>query len=530
MPPPRKKPRNGRTPVSGRKVKGGTRIVSTTKKTTKKKSRRTAENPTGVKVFLHPDDFDKQQKKCLAFMKSVGLSKPRTPYDPFVVDHCSISPSTQEAYELSWDEMCRFFYLIEDFQSAMLVDREICPRKPLPFLPDSFALFMTYRCAEEGLPLIHPRTGTQVRDYKNRLMTTVGGWSAPSMLGKCHSATLFLHEVAYHETCSGPYKLACTACVKKNCVPLYTEEQDETHLESLPKDLACMPASEMTMYITERFGFYKSCKKHANKPPLESTGNVLMHPVAKNTYSAWYKLKAKVHIKKGCGQLIPAEMRKLRKHLLNIEGGVAAFQLYVMILLGIRLFLRCTELVTLRVDNFRHSYSGTDRRIKKRPPKKGLNYLTKLQTVNPTAVESLIVEIQGKCDNHPQKLALFSDYEYPEFDELRHLLWYMKMFNIRDGYLFPPPSVLVQQWHEGSRRPLKSEVHFEYRAFLRAFKQLVHGILGREKGVFIVGTHTMRKTAYLFAIWGFYFSHKMGVDIMIPGKFECKRSYRTYLK
>ena len=191
MPPSPKKRRTTRTPVSGPKVKGGTRTISTHKKKKKK-----SENPLGYKIFIPHSDYLEQRKKCLAYIKQVGLSVPRVPYDPFKSHHVSIAPTTQAAYKRCWNDMATFFYMIGDFQSAMLVDRKICPTNPLPMVPQSFALYMTYRCAQAGLPLIHPGTGTQVKNYKGEKMTTLGGWNSPSHFAKVHSATLFLHESA----------------------------------------------------------------------------------------------------------------------------------------------------------------------------------------------------------------------------------------------------------------------------------------------------------------------------------------------
>ena len=73
----------------------------------------------------------------------------------------------------------------------------------------------------------------------------------------------------------------------------------------------------------------------------------------------------------------------------------------------------------------------------------GIVALTQCQVVNPDSVCSLAGEAQGKQDDHPVRLVLHIDKEYPEFCPVRHLLWYLKVFNIKSGYLFSPADVLI---------------------------------------------------------------------------------------
>ena len=57
---------------------------------------------------------------------------------------------------------------------------------------------------------------------------------------------------------------------------------------------------------------------------------------------------------------------------------------------------------------------------------------------------------------------------------------------------------------------MNSETHVEYGAFLDKLKDLVENVCKRDPTLFLVGTHTLRKTAYLFAIWGFFEGVKNG--------------------
>ena len=140
--------------------------------------------------------------------------------------------------------------------------------------------------------------------------------------------------------------------------------------------------------------------------------------------------------------------------------------MWVMILLGSRLFLRCDEIITLKIDNFVDAYHPKSRDSGS-PPDHGRDSLTKCQVVNRFGVEALVMEIQGKTDKKPVRLCLFSDAEHPDLDELRHLLWYMKLYNIKGGFLFPKSEELESSNCSSNSPPLICHTHISYEEFLR---------------------------------------------------------------
>jgi hypothetical protein len=115
--------------------------------------------------------------------------------------------------------------------------------------------------------------------------------------------------------------------------------------------------------------------------------------------------------------------------------------------------------------------------------------------VDPDGVHSLATWIQGKSDNAPALLNIYSDPGDFEFDAVVHLLAYVKTFNIKTGFLFP-------------NSPTGGEIPYE--TFRRRLGSLLRSLLGKPETC-MVGTHTLRntlrKTAYLFAVYGclFYF-------------------------
>ena len=102
-----------------------------------------------LKVTCPDDIIAKGCENLTKFIKEKDLGVPEEPFDPFAQQTCTLDPGTRSRYKSLWAEMMRFFYLIGDFRSAMLVDRDNCPKKPLPFDPTSFAIYLDYVVARQ---------------------------------------------------------------------------------------------------------------------------------------------------------------------------------------------------------------------------------------------------------------------------------------------------------------------------------------------------------------------------------------------
>jgi len=242
---------------------------------------------------------------------------------PFSIMSVQRDASTEKAYKDKWKEMMKFFYLIGDYQSAMLVDREKCPNKPLPFRPDSFAVYLDYRCGVAGTTLKKPNGDAQL-DVNGRQILVIGGWKSPSSMYKIHAAVLFLHETAYPDSCGGPYQNTCADCERLKAlgpqlqgINVTSEDNDQSDEDD--------GSDNARGQVTHALGLYRSCIAHANQPFLRTRGCILKHPASINHYNAWLKCIQKQHVTKGCGQLYPSEVRSLRDHLLA-RGDPASIQ------------------------------------------------------------------------------------------------------------------------------------------------------------------------------------------------------------
>jgi hypothetical protein len=134
-----------------------------------------------------------------------------------------------------------------------------------------------------------------------------------------------------------------------------------------------------------------------------------------------------------------------------------------MFLLGICLFLRADELVSLEVEDFIHSYHPQGKERLNGDPGHGRDKMKEHFIVHATNIEALAVEVQGKKDQRPVLLMLLSNDKYPELCPVCTLLWYMHVFDIKGSYLFPDDQSLIHHWQKqrgvglpGSSTPLSS--------------------------------------------------------------------------
>ena len=94
---------------------------------------------------------------------------------------------------------------------------------------------------------------------------------------------------------------------------------------------------------------------------------------------------------------------------------------------------------------------------------------------------------------------MWNDDKFPEFCPVRHLLAFLGMSGINEGYFFPSKATLDQFQNSNQTTHLvKKEEIIGYQTYLEKFKRICNqlNLPGRW------GAHTGRKTGYLFAVWG----------------------------
>lgn len=155
------------------------------------------------------------------------------------------------------------------------------------------------------------------------------------------------------------------------------------------------------------------CRFHRGSPLLWRKGNpknctLIEDVLNKNTKDG------SDYVAEGDSPLTPWELMDIRQHLVN-SNDLFDFQIFVMILLSVKLFLRADEICSLKIENFNQDlFVLSEKRF----------------------VEGLAVTIQGKSDKVPVTLMIWADQETPKFCPVRHLLVYLNETQIT-GYIFP---------------------------------------------------------------------------------------------
>ncbi|RHY83476.1 hypothetical protein DYB35_009990 [Aphanomyces astaci] len=140
----------------------------------------------------------------------------------------------------------------------------------------------------------------------------------------------------------------------------------------------------------------------------------------------------------------------IRTHLLS-SNSLDDFQLFTMVLVSIKLFLRSDELVQLKGSDICYE-------------------LTVVDTLG--FVEAMAFVVQGKCDKAPVTLMLWSDETLPVLCPIRHLFVLIGAFGISSGgFLFGG----------------KTHDHIPASTFHNRFKNVCHKLINRD-GPF--GTHS----------------------------------------
>jgi hypothetical protein len=101
-------------------------------------------------------------------------------------------------------------------------------------------------------------------------------------------------------------------------------------------------------------------------------------------------------------------------------------------------------------------------------------------------------------------LKIWKDDENPEFCPVRILFCYLKATGIKSGYLFPSWFTLKAGIHDKGNHGHYCN-HISYNDWLNRMKTVLCKTFPKDFNYdvgFCVGTHTLCKTAYLFAIWG----------------------------
>jgi hypothetical protein len=358
----------------------------------------------------------------------------------------SAQVGTKNEYRTIWNQVRSFCVIREDWQSACILTRHMCPLNPLPVKPSTLCEYMRFKYQKPGTIVCEYGTQTPVLvvhgtgEEDVEVLLAIGDWHAPMVINKFRAAMKYLHRMYVHlREAYVPRCEYCLAINQTNPVP----------------------------------GFYGACAQHAGRPCLLESG-CPVHSVQFSDECKFASIKLAEHVPVGALCLLPGDIRDLRRAL--VGSDLQAYQIYVMVLLGIKLFLRSSELLALRMEQFEQ----------------------KLYIVNQDNVRAIALYVKGKSDKTKKYLYVWEDEYCPEFCPLRHLLVYLALTGIKTGLLFP----YFKRGEAPLSLPARAWKYSQWRVLLRT---LVTRHCETKKGNIVVlriGTHTLRKTGYLFAVFG----------------------------
>ena len=180
------------------------------------------------------------------------------------------------------------------------------------------------------------------------------------------------------------------------------------HLNILPYTGACRACTRnVSNSISEPC---QTCKAlRFSFPNVTTVGNLFCVKSFKDVIAGIKNEMKDTYQRRSCLGLQPLEVRIVRKYLLNGVGKSVAkieadFQLWVMILLSVNLFLRFDECCELKLENFERE----------------------MFTIETDKVQKLAVWIKGKCDKTRNLFAIRENVDFFDLDVLPVLMIYIQ--------------------------------------------------------------------------------------------------------
>ena len=374
-----------------------------------------------------------------------------------------------------------FTALIGDYESYLMA-REIASEDFIPSMkPENIALFIKWKRNPEGTTL---RLGDEsVLDvFKNPVLCR-GDWRDPKQVEGFLSAVTAIHEArGQRET----FTDLCEECVAR-----------------------------------EKLNKKTGCKYHRRIDRLWRRGNPRATDLVENVLRQSTKDGANYRVM-GDSPLSPRELRILRKRLIS-SNSLTDLELWTMIIVSVYLFLRNDDVRNLKFSDLESVNC--------------INWdLTQISEDG--FVECIGFTIQGKADKKGigNNNIIIRVYIYFLINFILKVLSYLFYFQMRktriyvlfelslswihisglkSGYLFPSPHSLLTMVGGVGSQP------FDYDVFQRYFVDLCYTLIKRD-GIF--GSHSLRKTAYLLAVWG----GGSDTDIMLAARHSTEKDAAKY--
>jgi hypothetical protein len=348
--------------------------------------------------------------------------------------------SSIDRYETIWKGFRDFCFLLGDYESAMLPDRDLCPANPFPVDRLTAEMYLDFRCKKK-LELKHPTTHEPVLDVNKNKITTLGDWCGFSSVGLFRSAISKLHK--HYDTTKGEYIEACMECKK------------------IPLEQVCKG---------------EGCPDHPGRPKYMRRGNPALDPKFAEKISKTETYVLKNNVARHTYAFLPGQLRDIRDFLLS-TNSLFNLMLWTLIIVGIKQFERIDEVVEMTIEDF----------------------LPELFAVKVDSVEGLAHEIDGKRESVPLTFAMWDDKDCPEFSASTALLIWLAVSGIKSGPLFPTFDELKTR-----KETYEQHISYNtcLTSIKNLCKGVLKLDISRKNDPRIFGTHMLRKTSFLLAYWG----------------------------
>jgi hypothetical protein len=219
---------------------------------------------------------------------------------------------------------------------------------------------------------------------------------------------------------------------------------------------------------------HKGCDSHAGTPFLLTSESPQTNLMFINA-SERIKNELAGYVPKPCGQLLPCHVCKIRTCLMS-TNFLVDLQTLVMIMVGICLFFGFDDLDGLTAEYF----------------------IPEQFVFNPAGnIMGMCVKVFGKSDKDWVTLMLWTVDKCPEFCPVCLLMVYIYVSKITGGFLFPSKVELNNSPSDGI-----FVTQVSYGVMRECVASLVKDVRRLSGESFKVGLHLLRKTAYLFGMWG----------------------------
>ena len=216
-----------------------------------------------------------------------------------------LEPGSKLAYYNIIQQLWRFCAWVGDYDSMLIM---LYPKiKKFPAVNKyTLDLFLRFKCLPKGESLDNLMAVNV--DVLGNTFSAVGSWRCPKRIGQCASAISTLHTI--HDMHRHAYHDICDECI---------EEQQNG-----------------------------GCAMHSPHMRVFRKGNPINNEDISNTLK---EMKNPNYVYKGASQLLPRQIRMIRTYLL-LTPSLQNLMIWTIINLGICLFLRGDEVITIRADNF----------------------------------------------------------------------------------------------------------------------------------------------------------------------------------